>query len=702
MQSKTQEITAPISNADENIAKDGEDGEPKTLLIIHGPDESVGRLLLLDPKADSQQFRAQVVERLTDFKNDPETNKERIKYWCILNNDDCQELLTHNQIMDCLTKDAENPVLWKFQRIVSVQGPLKPGHKDCNGSSCNVVVEWLNGEVTAIPLDVPAADDPVTCVQHARDNGLLDTPGWKQFKGIAKHDKKNFFMAKQACLHSFCSAPKHKCGVEIPKDFKDAQRLDAPNGNTKWANAQALELSQIDECQCFKDKGHMTKVKAPEGHKRICVHFVHDCKHDGRHKACLAANGNLTNVPLESVHSGVVSLCGFCMVMFLAELSNLEFWATDIGDAHPESHMAEKIHIVGGEEFGDEHSHILVIHKAPYGVPSSGQQWHDRLFDCPMELGFAPCKAEPDIWLRQNGNMCKWVAIHVDDLALAFKDPQVLLDQLTANLHNFKLKGSGPITFQLGMDFFCDSDGVLCMAPEKHKKTIANCEQVFGEKPKQNVTAPIENGNHPEMDTTELLGPMQTKICQSFISGLQWIVTSGQFDVMTAVMTLSSFCAAPYMGHLEQAKRICGHLSKMCFAMIHMQTKEPNCSDLPVPKCNYLQSVHGTIKEIIPDDAPPSLGNWVTLTHCVDANLMHDLVTGQSVTGILHLLNKTPLDWFSKKQSTVEIATYSSEMLAACACVEQIIDLRTVLRCLGVPVCQKSHVLATMNPWLRV
>ena len=135
MQSKTQEITAPISNADENIAKDGEDGEPKTLLIIHGPDESVGRLLLLDPKADSQQFRAQVVERLTDFKNDPETNKERIKYWCILNNDDCQELLTHNQIMDCLTKDAENPVLWKFQRIVSVQGPLKPGHKDCNGSS---------------------------------------------------------------------------------------------------------------------------------------------------------------------------------------------------------------------------------------------------------------------------------------------------------------------------------------------------------------------------------------------------------------------------------------------------------------------------------------------------------------------------------------------------------------------------------------
>ena len=69
----------------------------------------------------------------------------------------------------------------------------------------------------------------------------------------------------------------------------------------------------------------MNEVKAPEGCKRIRVHFVCDCKHDGRLKARLVANGHLTDAPLESVYSGVVSLCGFCMVMFLAELNNLEF-----------------------------------------------------------------------------------------------------------------------------------------------------------------------------------------------------------------------------------------------------------------------------------------------------------------------------------------------------------------------------------------
>jgi hypothetical protein len=56
------------------------------------------------------------------------------------------------------------------------------------------------------------------------------------------------------------------------------------------------------------------------------------------------------------------------------------------------------------------------------------------------------------------------------------------------------------------------------------------------------------------------------------------------------------------------------------------------------------------------------------------------------------LLNKFPIDWYSKKQATVEVATYSSEMVAMRTCVEQIIDLRNTLRYLGVPIRSKSFV----------
>ena len=67
-------------------------------------------------------------------------------------------------------------------------------------------------------------------------------------------------------------------------------------------------------------------------------------------------------------------------------------------------------------------------------------------------------------------------------------------------------------------------------------------------------------------------------------------------------------------------------------------------------------------------------------------------LTGKSVTGILHFVNQTPFDWYAKKQSTVETATYGSEMVAARTAVEQIIEHRNNLRYLGVPVIEKSFL----------
>ena len=68
------------------------------------------------------------------------------------------------------------------------------------------------------------------------------------------------------------------------------------------------------------------------------------------------------------------------------------------------------------------------------------------------------------------------------------------------------------------------------------------------------------------------------------------------------------------------------------------------------------------------------------------------MMTGRSVTGVLHLINKTPIDWFSKKQATVETATYGSEFVAARTCVQQVMDLRDTLHYLGVQIWDKSYM----------
>jgi len=69
-------------------------------------------------------------------------------------------------------------------------------------------------------------------------------------------------------------------------------------------------------------------------------------------------------------------------------------------------------------------------------------------------------------------------------------------------------------------------------------------------------------------------------------------------------------------------------------------------------------SVYSHVKELIADDILPPLGKEVVTTTYVDANLYHDLITGCTATGILHLVNGTPIDWYSKHQASVETATY--------------------------------------------
>jgi len=91
-------------------------------------------------------------------------------------------------------------------------------------------------------------------------------------------------------------------------------------------------------------------------------------------------------------------------------------------------------------------------------------------------------------------------------------------------------------------------------------------------------------------------------------------------------------------------------------------------------------------------DAPVPLGNFITLSHYVDANLYHNMLTGRSVTGILHYLNKTPIDWYSKKQATIKTATYGSELVSARLAVDQIVDLRLTPQYLGVPIHEKSYL----------
>ena len=166
-----------------------------------------------------------------------------LKFRCSVNDDKYEEVLSYNDILAYIEKDDDDPVVWKFKKIVSHQGPLAKAHPHYKGSSYNVRIEWENGECTDEPLSIIAADDPVTCAIYAQENNLLNQPGWKRFKGIAKRHKKMLRMANQAKLRSFRTAPKYKYGFQVPRDYKHANGV----GCQEWQH-------QVGRCNSTQDE----------------------------------------------------------------------------------------------------------------------------------------------------------------------------------------------------------------------------------------------------------------------------------------------------------------------------------------------------------------------------------------------------------------------------------------------------------------
>ena len=78
-----------------------------------------------------------------------------------------------------------------------------------------------------------------------------------------------------------------------------------------------------------------------------------------------------------------------------------------------------------------------------------------------------------------------------------------------------------------------------------------------------------------------------------------------------------------------------------------------------------MYTVYGNPTEELPPNAPIPRGKPVQTSTFVDANLLHDFTTGRSAIGDLHLVNQTPIEWFTKRQNQVETATYGSEFVAA-------------------------------------
>mmetsp|Transcript_20329 Transcript_20329/g.42624 ORF Transcript_20329/g.42624 Transcript_20329/m.42624 type:complete len:1867 (-) Transcript_20329:137-5737(-) len=657
-------------------------------LPVFSPEELIGMTFLRDTE-EGQTVRARVTRQIIDRDA---LNHQDLKFILSLGDGEMEELIAYNELCDAITEQKAHgaPAPGEpqgFKSILDYQGPLKAHDPRYKGSSWNVLLDFDDGTQSWEPVNVVGKDDPISLARYAQENDLLNKPGWKFLRKIARRLRFAQVAINAANRRSNPSQVRYKFGVRIPRNYKEAVFLDEQNGNTLWQDAIKLELKQLQSYRTFRDLGKGANPE--EGFHKIGVQFVFDVKSDGRRKARLVARGDHTPEPEEAVYSSVAALRSLRIVTFIAELNKMDLMQGDIGNAYLESFTMEKVFFIAGPEFGPLEGHVMVIVKALYGLRSSGLRFHEKLGDTLRDMGFFPSYADGDVWMRENGTYYDYVVVWVDDLFVASTNPKKFFEQLQEKPYYYKLKGVGEPKYHLGADFFRDQDGTLCMGAQTYAKRLCdNFETLYGEMPKT-AFSPMDHEDWPELDDSPLCTPDETAKYQSLIGACQWMISLCRFDVAHAIMSLSRFRHCPREGHVNRLKRVCGYVRKFPHGCIRFRTEIPKHEEVfgEEPKrYSWMETVYGSPEEELPDHMPPAKGKKVRTTTFEDANLMHDVVTGRSCTGILHMLNQTPGDWFTKRQNQVETATYGSEFMSARTAVEQIIDLRYTLRMFGVPL----------------
>jgi hypothetical protein len=105
---------------------------------------------------------------------------------------------------------------WVYDDIIEHQGPLKQTDPFYKGSSWNVSCLPDNGEETYEPLYEMIKDDLILVAKNAKEQGLLDTSGWKKLQKFARRIKKFLRMIKHAKLQRGPCEICFEFGVQVP------------------------------------------------------------------------------------------------------------------------------------------------------------------------------------------------------------------------------------------------------------------------------------------------------------------------------------------------------------------------------------------------------------------------------------------------------------------------------------------------------
>jgi hypothetical protein len=482
-----------------------------------------------------------------------------------------------------------------------------------------------------------------------------------------------------------------KMGVEVPRTVKEALELDLKNGNNKWQEGIKREMDGLHEHQTFRFLPPGSS--APEGYQLAPLRMVFEVKSDLRRKARLVIGGHRIDASEHSGCSSVVQLSSIRLLNVIAKSQGLECLAGDVGNAYLNAKTKEKVYIKCGLEFGPEmEGRIAIVDKGLYGLKSSGNRWHAHFAQTLYGMGFIPSRYDQDVWLRKREDESgyDYISTYVDDFMITAKDPWHFMTQLQ---RIYKIKDPAHPEVYLGALYTGSPSTNWTISSQRYiKEAIIQLERSYGMKIQEERT-PCKTNDHPEEDQSPMLDNEKHRQYQSMIGMAQWLVTLGRLDICYAVSSLSRYCSAPREGHLARVYRLWGYIKKYPNKSISINASEPRYHPVKPEEFKAdFEDQYRYAKEEFDPRFPKPLGAELDTTIFFDSDHAHDKKTGRSISGVLTMVGCTPIIWKSRRQGAVQTSTYGAEFCAMRLATEEAINIRYMLRSLGIRVTQPTKL----------
>jgi hypothetical protein len=291
----------------------------------------------------------------------------------------------------------------------------------------------------------------------------------------------------------------------------------------------------------------VSRSSLPAGTKIIGSRYVYAVKTDSngeisRFKARLVARGfqQEFGVDYEETFASTLRPESFRFLMSLVPQLKLSTRHLDVVSAFLHTRLEKEVYLAVPDGFilpsgfmGSTSDFAFKLNRAIYGLPDAGHLWEDTLVSFFEANGFSQSTAEPNIFIRND----EYVAKFVDDLFIFAADPDAIKGIVQLISDRFRIRDLGEISYALSININRDSDQSISLDQSAYiSKLLAD----FGMSDCKSISSPIF-----DQSQSDLLSKEEAIVYMRLVGSLNYLAVWTRPDLAFACHLLSRRLSAP-------------------------------------------------------------------------------------------------------------------------------------------------------------